>query len=163
MRLPDANILLYAYNKDAEHHNESRHWLDQSFAEPDPIALPWLVTQAFIRVGTNPRIFSSPLTVEQATRIVSSWLKRSNVEVIEPSPRYWGIFGGLLLETGTAGLKVTDAALAALAIDHGAVLCSTDRDFRRFPGLKLLDPLDPVRYRVQDAFKAGLDERGAYR
>ena len=157
MKLLDVNILLYAYNDQSPHHAESRRWLNQVFAEPEQVALPWLVTQGFIRIGTNPRIHTPPFNLEAATRIVSSWLKRSNVEVIEPSPRYWGIFGGLLLETGTTGPKVTDVTLAALAIDHGAVLCSTDRDFRRFPGLKLLDPLEPVRHRVQDAFKAGLN------
>ena len=163
MKLVDANILLYAYNDQAEYHAESRRWLDQAFAEPGQVALPWLVTQAFIRIGTNPRIHTPPFDLEQSIRTVSGWLKQPNVVVIEPTPRYWGIFGGLLLETRTTGPKVTDAALAALAIDHGAVLCSTDRDFRRFPGLKLLDPLEPVRHRIQDAFKAGLDDLGTYR
>ena len=160
MRLPDANILLYAYNKDAEHHAESRRWLDQVFEEREIVALPWLVTQAFIRIGTNPRIQTTPFNLKETINVVSDWLRRSNVKAIEPSPNYWGIFGNLLLETGTTGAKVTDVALAALAIDHGAVLCSTDRDFRRFPGLKLLDPLESVRHRVQDAFKAGLSEYG---
>ena len=163
MKLLDVNVLLYAHNEQAEFHVESRRWLQQTFDEPEPVALPWLVTQAFIRIGTNPRILTPALSLERATRYVGSWLKLPNVTVIEPTPRYWGIFGELLLETGTVGPKVTDAALAALAIDYGAVLCSTDRDFRRFPGLKLLDPLEPVRHRVRDAFKAGLDDHGAYR
>ena len=163
MKLIDVNILLYAYNDQVEHHTESRRWLDQVFEEPETVALPWLVTQAYIRIVTNPRILSTPFTLKEAIDDVSGWLKRSNVQAIEPSSNYWSIFGSLLLETGTTGPKVTDVALAALAIDHGAVLCSTDRDFRRFPGLKLLDPLEAARHRVQDAFKAGLEAHGSYK
>jgi toxin-antitoxin system PIN domain toxin len=141
MKLLDANILLYAYNSDSPHHESCRTWLEQAFDAVEPIALPWQTLLAFIRIATNPRATSRPLTGEQACDIVSRWLEHPNVTIVTAAERYWALLSELILEAQASGPLVTDAALAALALEQGAVLCSTDRDFRRFRGLKLIDPL----------------------
>lgn len=142
MKLLDANILLYAYNRDSAHHEICRTWLEQAFNGSEPVALPWQTLLAFIRIATNPRISSHPLTAQQARGIVGRWLEHPNVTVVGPADRFWGILREQLLDAQVSGPMVTDAALAALAFEHGAAMCSTDRDFRRFRGLKLVDPLE---------------------
>lgn len=143
MKLLDANILLYAYNSDSPHHDKCRVWLEESFNAPDPIALPWQTVLAFIRIVTNPRATARPLSSEHACNIVSGWLEHPTVTIVEPAERFGVLLRELILEAQVSGSFVTDAALAALALEHGATLCSTDRDFRRFRGLKLIDPLEP--------------------
>ncbi|MDR5694883.1 MAG: PIN domain-containing protein [Armatimonadota bacterium] len=93
-----------------------------------------------MRILTNPRAFEYPLSIEEAIPIVSSWLERPMVGILEPGDRHWGIFNDLLRRTHARGPMVIDAYLAALAIEHGATLCTADRDFARFPGLRLLNP-----------------------
>jgi toxin-antitoxin system PIN domain toxin len=142
MKLLDANILLYAYNSDSSHHEICRAWLERAFNSTEPLALPWQTLLAFIRIATNPRASSRPLSSEQACDIVGRWLERPNVMIVPAAERFWTILREQIIEARVSGPLVTDAALAALALEHGAVLCSTDRDFRRFRGLKLLDPLE---------------------
>ena len=101
----------------------------------------WLTLWAFLRISTNPRAFTRPLSTAEAERIVAAWLARPAVGILEPGERYWAILRGLLHEGQTVGPLVMDAALAALAIEHGAVLCTTDSDFSRFPGLSWNNPL----------------------
>jgi uncharacterized protein len=138
--LVDANILLYAYNPRADHHEVCRSWIEESFSAPSPVGLPWLTIWAFLRIATNPRAFDKPLAIKEARVIVSSWLDVPAVRVIVPGERYWEILGDLLVEAQVSGSLVTDAALAALAIENGAILCTTDRDFARFEGLPVIDP-----------------------
>ena len=140
MKLLDANILLYAYNSDSPHHEVCRKWLEGAFSDPEPLGLPWQTVLAFIRIATNPWAMARPLTGEQACAITARWLKHPNVLIVEAAERYWGILSALIVEAQVSGPLVSDAALAALALEHGAVLCSTDRDFRRFRELKLVDP-----------------------
>lgn len=142
MKLLDANILLYAYNRDSAHHEVCRTWLEQAFNGSEPVALPWQTLLAFIRIATNPRISSHPLTAQQVCGIVGRWLEHPNVTIVGPADRFWGILQEQILDAQVSGPMVTDAALAALALEHGAAMCSTDRDFRRFRGLKLVDPLE---------------------
>jgi toxin-antitoxin system PIN domain toxin len=97
---------------------------------------------AFVRIATNSRVSSRPLTSEQACGIVDRWLEHPNIALIEPTEQYWNVLRELLIEAHVSGPLVTDAALAALGFEHGATLCSTDRDFRRFRELKLIDPLE---------------------
>jgi toxin-antitoxin system PIN domain toxin len=106
------------------------------------MALSWSTIVAFLRIGTNPRVFERPYRAGEAVAIVQQWLEAPTVSVLEPGERFWDILRSLLVEARAEGPIVSDAALAALAIEHGATLCSTDRDFRRFPGLKLHDPLE---------------------
>ena len=105
------------------------------------IALAWTVILGFIRLTTSPRVFEHPLRVEDALRTVAAWLSQPSVSPLEPGDRHWSILGDLLLEAGTAGNLTTDAHLAALTIEHGAELCSTDADFGRFNRLRWTNPL----------------------
>ena len=140
MKLLDANILLYAYDKSATHHEACRVWLESVFNADETIALPWQTLLAFVRISTNPRAVKTPLSNAHACDVVDSWLERPNVVVINAADRFWSILRQQIIDAQVSGPLVTDAALAALAIEQGATLCSTDRDFRRFQGLKLIDP-----------------------
>lgn len=140
MRLLDANILLHAYDKSSTHHETCRAWLESSFNGGETIALAWQTILAFLRISTNPRAVKHPLSNVQACDIVGTWLERPNVVVVNAADRFWNILRQQILEGQVSGPLITDAALAALAIEQGATLCSTDRDFRRFEGLKLVDP-----------------------
>lgn len=141
MKLLDASLLLHAYDPDFQRHQQSRSWLETTFSDPEKVGLAWVAILAFLRISTNPRAFRRPFSVEEATRIVSEWLDRPNAVLLEPGQRHWTILSGLLAAARARADLVTDAHLAALAIEHGAVLCTDDRDFARFPELKTLDPL----------------------
>jgi toxin-antitoxin system PIN domain toxin len=140
VKLLDANILLYAYDSDSAHHAACRPWLEAVFNSEETVALPWQTVLAFVRICTNPRAINKPLPIADACNIVSGWLDQVNVSVVGAGERFWEILKHQMLEAQVTGPLVTDAALAALALEHGATLCSVDRDFRRFRGLKLLDP-----------------------
>ena len=140
MKLLDASLLLHAYDPDFQRHQQSRSWLEKTFSDPEMVGLAWVAILAFLRISTNPRAFRRPFSVEEATRIVSEWLDRPNAVLLEPGQRHWAILSGLLSAARARADLVTDAHLAALAIEHGAVLCTDDRDFARFPGLRTLDP-----------------------
>jgi toxin-antitoxin system PIN domain toxin len=139
--LIDANVLLYAYNASDPRHPKARAWLEGAVAGPTPIRLAWVTVLAFVRIGTNPRAFAQPMSLAEATATVSRWLEQPSVGLIEPTPRHWEILEPLLGAAQARGDLVTDAHLAALAIEHGASVCTTDRDFARFPGLRTIDPL----------------------
>jgi toxin-antitoxin system PIN domain toxin len=142
VKLLDANILLYAYDSDSAHHAACRSWLEAVFNSEEIIALSWQTLLAFVRIATNPRATKKPLQGAEACKIVGSWLAQVNVSVIGPGERCWELLKHQMLEAQATGPLVTDAALAALALEHGATLCSVDRDFRRFRGLRLIDPTD---------------------
>ena len=141
MTLVDANILLYAYDSFSPHCQAAQAWLEAKLSEADPVALPWVSILAFVRISTNPRLMKAPLGMGDAIAAVSALLARENVIVLNPGERHWEILRNVLVEGQASGPLVTDAHLAALAIEHGAILASADRDFARFPGLKLLNPL----------------------
>jgi uncharacterized protein len=139
--LVDANILIYATNAESDQHAGSRDWLDRKLSGPAPVGLPWASLLAFLRIATNPRAFRSPLTMLIAWRQVSNWLSSETVWTPQPTERHAEVLGNLLALPGVYGNLVPDAHLAALAIEHGLTLCSTDGDFARFPGLTWCDPL----------------------
>lgn len=141
MILVDANLLLYAYNASAPEHERARDWLTRQLNSPALVGLSWPTISAFLRLSTHRAIFPSPYTIVEATRIVDSWLARPMVTVLEPGSRYWEIARPLLERSGSRGALVSDALLAALALEQGATLATHDLDFRRFEGLRLLDPL----------------------
>lgn len=141
MKLVDANILLYAYHPGSPHHERCRRWLEATLGAAEPVGLAWITIFAFLRIITSPRIFDHPLTMAEAQAVVSSWLEQPAVSPIEAGERYWTIFGGLLQDSQVTGALVMDAALAALALEHGATLCSTDRDFSRFADVTTINPL----------------------
>lgn len=141
MILLDASLLLYAHNTSSKEHRATVSWIEEILAGSAPIGLSWDTILAFLRVSTTPRIFGEPLDVEMAASIVSDWLSRPNVTIIGPTERHWQIFSKLLPRSRVRGSLIMDAHLAALAIEHGATLCTNDRDFARFPGLRVEYPL----------------------
>lgn len=142
MTLVDTNVLLYAYHPRAPEHERCRAWVEREFSGGTAIRISWSTIVAFIRIGTNARVFERPLTTAEAEAVVSSWLALPTVSTIDPGERYWDVLRDLLHRGQVTGPLVSDAALAALAIEHGAAVCTTDRDFARFPGLRTLSPLD---------------------
>jgi uncharacterized protein len=136
----DANVLIYAVNRDAPHHEEARMWLELALSGPDTVALPWNVLLAFLRLTTRAGLFRRPLPVATALDIVGLWLERESVTLLHPGPKHYKILRDLLLHRGTGGNLTSDAHLAALAIEHGAQLWSLDGDFARFPGLEWKSP-----------------------
>ena len=143
MILIDANLLLHAYNSSSDHHQAARRWLEVAFSQPEPVRLAWVTVLAFLRIGTNPRAFEYPLSTAEASAIVSEWLEQPAVAILDPGERHWTILSGLLRTAQACGALVMDAHLAALAIEHGATLCTSDRDFTRFSGLRISNPLGP--------------------
>lgn len=140
MILPDANLLLYSVNSKAPLHRSAKEWLETTLSGPETIGFSWASLLAFLRVSTNP-IFPHPLPAERAFDQVERWLEAPTATIVHPGPRHARILGQLLLPLGTAGNLTSDAHLAALAIEHGAQLCSADSDFARFTGLKWTNPL----------------------
>lgn len=141
MILIDANILLHAYNTRSKDHESARRWLEATLSGTALVRLAWMTIWAFVRISTNPRAFEHPLSMSEARAIVTSWLDRPNADVVDPDERHWDILGALLDDGQTVGPLVMDAVLAAIAIEHGATLCTTDRDFSRFDGLTWTNPL----------------------
>jgi len=139
--LVDANLLLYASLEDFPQHEAAREWLDTGLNGPRRVGLPWPALLAFVRITTNPRLFTSPLSTETAWRQVRRWLSCRCVWIPGPGERHAEILGDLLVASRAAGNLVPDAHLAALALEHGLTLYSTDRDFAAFTGLSWVDPL----------------------
>ena len=141
MILPDVNLLVYAYNVDAQRHGAARTWWEELMNGSEPVGLPWAVICGFVRLMTHPSVLLTPLAPEPALQHVRTWLERSVVTVLEPGPSHLEIFTRLLHGLGVAGDLTTDAHLAAIAIEHQCVLHSNDSDFARFPGLRWHNPL----------------------
>jgi toxin-antitoxin system PIN domain toxin len=139
--LVDANLLLHAYHPRSSLHDEARAWLEKTLSGPGQVRFAWVTLWAFLRISTSPRVFERPLSPEEAVSAVSAWLARPNAGILEPGERHLEILAGLIKEGQAAGPLVMDAALAALAIENGATLQTTDRDFHRFPGLSFVNPL----------------------
>ncbi len=142
MILIDANLLIYAYDRSSRRHERAREWLETTMAGPAPVRLAWPTVMAFLRITTHPGVFERPLTLDEAWEIVEAWFEAPLLDLVLPTERHWRIFRSIA-ETGQArGPLLMDAHLAALAIEHGARLCSTDRDFTRFPDLDWVNPLE---------------------
>lgn len=141
MKLLDLNLLIFAVNRDSAPHRAARAWLEGVLSGDETVALPWVVILGFLRLTTNPRVVARPLTIEQAIGVVDGWLARPAVVALSPADEHWPILRELLGGSGSAGNLTTDAHLAALAIEHGAELCSADGDFARFARLRWANPL----------------------
>jgi uncharacterized protein len=144
--LVDANILLYAEDSLSEHHESARTWWDGQLSGTSVVCLCWPVLTAYIRVGTNARLHQRPLTVKEAISRIQSWIDQPCVRIIQPTEHHWDILQRMLQEGSATGNLVSDAHLAALAIEHNCELCSTDADFSRFPGLHWRNPLAKRRF-----------------
>jgi uncharacterized protein len=139
--LVDANLLVYARVRSLAQHESARSWLDQRLNGTVRVGLPWPVLVSFVRLVTNPRVFARPATIASAWEQVEGWLACDPAWIPQPTERHAEVLGGLLRTTKARGNLVHDADLAALAIEHGLVLCSSDGDFGRFPGLRWENPL----------------------
>jgi toxin-antitoxin system PIN domain toxin len=140
VKLVDANVLLYAINEDDPHHGEAKRWLDSFLAGTETLGFAWLVVLAFLRVSTRPAAFAEPFATEEAVAQLEAWLAQPPAVVVEPTRRHLQLVAGLLRDVGTAGNLVTDAHLAALALEHDATVVSFDSDFGRFHGVRWTTP-----------------------
>ena len=141
MIVPDLNLLLYAVHKESPAHTRASKWLRQLLNSDESVGLPWMVTLGFLRLTTNGRIFSVPMSVDAALEIVDGWQRHPNVSNIEPSENHWVIVRALLTEAGAAANLTTDAHLAAICMERGATLHTADADFGRFKGLRWINPI----------------------
>ena len=141
MILVDANLLLYAEDSLSEHHETARNWWDTQLSGSEAVALCWPVLTAFIRIGTNARLHKRPLTLQEAIERVQSWIDQPCVRIIQASEQHWELFQKMLRVGNATANLVSDARLAALAVEHNCVLHSTDTDFARFRGLKWKNPI----------------------
>jgi len=141
MMLVDVNLLLYATDDLSEHHAAARTWWETQLSDTRPVCLCWPVVKAFIRIGTNPRLHRRPLTLKEAVERVQSWLDQPCVRIIQPTEHHWTIFQQMLRAGNATANLVSDAHLAALAVEHNCVLQSNDTDFARFRGLKWRNPI----------------------
>lgn len=139
--LLDANLLLYSVDQGSRHHARCLEWVSSAFGGQRRIALPWQTIGAFLRISTHPRVFARPLTVEDAWAAVEQWLAAPICWVPAATGRTAQILGDLVRRIDARGNLVTDAQLAALAIEHGLAVVSVDSDFARFPGLRWTNPL----------------------
>lgn len=140
MKVVDANVLLYAVNSEAPRHAEANRWLDGALSGSETVGFAWIVLLAFVRLSTKSSIFPSPLSADAAFDRVDAWLAQPQAVVIEPSPRHGTIVRGLLASAGAAGNLVTDAHLAALALEHRGEVVTYDTDFGRFDGVRWSQP-----------------------
>lgn len=145
MILLDANLLVYAHVTSLTQHHAARSWLDSRLNGPTPVGLPWPTLLSFVRLVSNPRIFERPQPISKAWKQVDDWLTCPVAWIPQPTERHREILGSFLTDTLGRSNLVPDAHLAALAIEHGLTLCSTDRDFARFPNLRWEDPLQQPR------------------
>lgn len=143
MTIVDVNVLLYAYNASAPYHRACSHWLESILAGDEVVGLPWPVLWGFLRVSTSSQmsVWSRPLTGAEACGVISALLAWRNVELVQPGPRHARILEDLIVQRRIHGPMVSDAVLAALAIEHDATLASTDRDFQRFDTLRWINPI----------------------
>jgi toxin-antitoxin system PIN domain toxin len=135
VQLVDANVLIYAVNSDARHHQRSRRWLDEALSGGSTVGFSWVVLLAFVRLSTKAEVFPRPLTPDEALDIVEAWLAAPAAVVLEPTRDHLRILRRLLGELGAGANLTSDAHLAALSIEHRGAVVSFDRDFGRFDGV----------------------------
>ena len=140
MIFPDVNLLVYAHDETSESHRPASVWL-RSTLMSDQVFFSWHTITGFLRITTNPRIFRNPMTLAQAIQIVDSWLELENTHLVFLEKKNWPLFSSILIDGQANGDLVMDAHLAAMAASCGAKLASTDRDFLRFPGIQVINPI----------------------
>jgi uncharacterized protein len=140
MILPDVNLLLYAHDEYSEFHADAAAWLENVIST-EQVFFSWHTITGFLRIITNPRSSNSPLGLEQAIAIVESWLEPENTHLVFLEKKNWPLFSKILLDGQASGNLVMDAHLAAVAASCGATLASTDRDFTRFAGIQVVNPI----------------------
>lgn len=141
MIVPDANLLLYAYDSNSTQHLKAREWVEEVLSGEVPVRLPWQTVGAFLRIATHPALRGERFMPDEALAIVDEWLAQPNVRMIGPGEQHWPVLRRTVLEGQIRGALMTDAQLAALTMECGGTLYTTDRDFSRFPGLRWKNPL----------------------
>jgi len=141
MIVPDANLLIYAYDSASPFHVRARTWWEDLLSGTEPVGIPWIVILAFVRLVTHPTLSENPMTIAQARLAVTAWLSISHVRVLITTPATLDLFFDLLTAAGTGGNLSTDAMIAALALEHGGCVHSNDRDFGRFDRIPYRNPL----------------------
>ena len=137
----DANLLLYAYDPTSSHYKAARNSVEQTLSGSEIVGIPWQTIGAFLRIITNAKLPNQRVTLDQAVEVVDLWMEQPNVRLLTPGERHWPILRQMIIEGQARGPLLTDAQLAALTIEHGGVLHTTDRDFARFPGLRWTNPI----------------------
>jgi uncharacterized protein len=137
LRVPDANVLLYATDSSSSKHSAAREWVERALSASETVGFAMVVLLAFVRISTNPRIVAAPLSAADSFNQIEEWLAQTPAALLHPGRRHLGVWRELVETSGTAGNLTTDAHLAALAIEHGATLASFDGDLHRFVGLEL--------------------------
>jgi uncharacterized protein len=143
MRLADTNVLIYAHRRDSERHDEYRAWIQAMIDGPEPYAVSDFALTGLVRVVTSRKIYrDAAATIDEALAFADQIRNQPHAQVISPGPRFWDIFARLCRQANARAKLVPGAYLAALAIEHGCEFVSTDKDFRRFPGLRWRHPLN---------------------
>jgi uncharacterized protein len=137
MILLDTNVWVYAVNRQASQHRMAVAVLNDAFSAPGQAGLAWISAVGFLRLTTMRGVMSPPLQIGEALEILRTWRGHAGLRIVEPGPRHGELLERTLLAAGRGGNLVNDAHLAALALEHQATLVSFDRDFERFPGLRL--------------------------
>lgn len=147
MLLPDVNVLIYAHRVDSTpDHAKYAQWLVRIATGPEPFAISVLALSGLVRIATNRRVFARPSSVDEVFAFIRELSDRPNARVVGPGPDHFAIFEQLCRDAGATGKLVADAQHAAVAIEHGCTMVSTDSDFSRFPGLRWQHPLGGGRY-----------------
>lgn len=141
MIIPDANLLIYAYDRSSPSHLKARSWWTDTLSAEEPVGVPWIVLLAFTRLMTHPQICRNPLSSEEVRVITNQWWDCPHVRLIQPSEAAVPVFFDMLREAGMGGNLTTDALIAVCAREYSAAIYSNDRDFDRFPGIRRVNPL----------------------
>lgn len=141
MIIPDVNLLVYAYNSKAPVHSDAKLWWENLINGSQNIGIPWIVSSGFVKIMTHPKVMVTPMQPDIAVDLVDLWFQYPHVSPINPGSRHLQIFRQMLLAAGVGGNLVTDAHIASLGVEYQAEVHSNDADFRRFPGLKWINPL----------------------
>ena len=142
MIMPDVNVFVDAMRTESARHRPVSEWLRAAFGGVEPVGVSELVLSGVVRILTHPRVFNPPTPIARALEFAQAMRDRPNVVALRPGDRHWSIFSALCEHVGAKGNLVADAYHAALAMENGATLITTDRDFSRFPGLRWRHPLD---------------------
>ncbi|MDE2692433.1 MAG: type II toxin-antitoxin system VapC family toxin [Acidobacteriota bacterium] len=148
MTLIDANVLLYAYDSESPFQKASARWLETELSSGRSVSFALVTLLAFVRIASDRRVFSRPLTPAEACSLIEGWLALPNARLLQPGPRTWKILSEVCGSGQARGPMVMDAHLAALALEHGASITTTDRDFTRFPGIDLMDPTEATSHQA---------------
>ena len=143
MLVPDVNLLVYAYDSSCPWHERASDWWERTLRDGGPVGLPWIVVLAFTRLMTHPTLSENPMTIAQVRERVEEWLALPQVLLLVPRPATLTHMFDLLENLQSGGNLSTDALIAAQALEHGATVCSNDQDFRRFAGVRWVNPLSP--------------------